>query len=177
MAKRQLPSPETLRQLLRYEPETGKLFWLPRTYDMFPDKRSFSTWMARFSGKEALISKTKDGYRYGAVWQFKVYAHRAIMAMHYNEWPPHDVDHINGVRDDNRWLNLRLATRSQNIRNSGLRSDNKTGFKGVMYLERERKFRAEIMGKSLGYFNTAEGAAKAYQDAAISEYGDFAKLF
>lgn len=174
MAKKSLPSPETLRQLLRYEPDTGKLYWLPRAREEFPDNRSFGTWTSRFCGKEALISTTKDGYKYGAVWQFKVYAHRVIMAMEYGHWPEHDVDHINGVRSDNRRCNLRLATRSENLRNSGIRSDNKTGHKGVCFVRASGKFRAEIAGRSLGYFDTADQASAAYIEAAMLEYGEFA---
>jgi len=50
---RDLPTPERLRQLLRYEPETGLLFWLARPREMFSTQRAFSTWNARFAGQQA----------------------------------------------------------------------------------------------------------------------------
>jgi hypothetical protein len=60
MAKRVLPDQETLLKLLRYEPETGKLFWRPRTPDMFPEgeksaKHNCNVWNSNNAGKPALF--------------------------------------------------------------------------------------------------------------------------
>ncbi|EJU14120.1 pathogenesis-like transcriptional factor and ERF protein [Sphingomonas sp. LH128] len=173
------PTPAELRQLLRYEPETGKLFWLPRTADQFPDRRSFSTWTSRFCGKEAFISITPDGYKYGGIWGVKHYAHRVIWAILHGEWPPNDVDHINGDRADNRLCNLRAATRAENLRNTGARPHNRLGVKGVTLLACG-KYRAEIKApeskRHLGRFDTLEEARAAYNAAVLEAHGEFARL-
>ena len=75
MAKRQLPSPEALRQLLRYDPETGKLFWRDR-HDMGPQ------WNGRYAGAEALGAVCKkDGYKRGNLGRSSLRAHRVIWAI------------------------------------------------------------------------------------------------
>ena len=88
------------------------------------------------------------------------------------------VDHRNGDSTDNRRSNLRLATLSENNRNMGLSSRNTSGFKGVSYYASRNKYRAYIKlngnRKHLGYFETAEDAAEAYDEAARKLHGEFA---
>ena len=75
MADNHLPPPNELRQLLRYDPETGKLFWLPRAGDT-RGERFFNT---RFAGKEALTYLSK-GYRVGSINDADAKAHRVAWA-------------------------------------------------------------------------------------------------
>lgn len=90
-----------------------------------------------------------------------------------------DIDHINGNKLDNRRSNLRIATRSENMRNSKKRIDNSSGFKGVVFYKRDKNWRAYIKINykqiHLGYFDTAMKAARAYDNAAILYSGIFAK--
>jgi hypothetical protein len=92
-------------------------------------------------------------------------------------WPL--VDHRNGDGLDNRRNNLRMASRSQNNANARLRSTNRSGFKGVTLDRRIGRWNARIyvnkQGRSLGYFATAEEAARAYDAAAIEVFGEFAR--
>ena len=89
-----------------------------------------------------------------------------------------DVDHINGDPTDNRKCNLRISTHQNNSRNTKLRSDSTTGYKGVSFAKRERKYRAYITFKKqicLGYFDNPISAAYAYDRAAKYYFGEFAK--
>lgn len=90
------------------------------------------------------------------------------------------VDHINGNGLDNRRSNLRLCTRSENARNSRKPSNNSSGYKGVSWHKRTKKWRADIRNenrqRSLGSFDNALDAAHAYDRAARVMHGEFARL-
>lgn len=170
MADRSDITPELCRQLLRYEPETGKLFWLPRPASMFNSTTqspnvACGVWNARFAGEEAFITLNDAGYRYSSIHAIKVRAHRVIWMMQTGEDIPEGmlIDHINGVRDDNRWVNLRLASRSQNNHNRHrTRSDSISGIRGVKYrAERDRYvavLRVDGRERKFGSFRTAAEA-------------------
>ncbi len=91
-----------------------------------------------------------------------------------------ETDHINSDKLDNRKINLRVATRSQNQHNRKKYANNKTGFKGVSVRPDTGKFRAIISlagrNRRLGQFETAEQAANAYDAAALKIHKDFARL-
>ncbi len=84
------------------------------------------------------------------------------------------IDHKNGDGLDNRKENLRFASYSHQRQNSGIRRNNTTGFKGV--IKRKYRYSAVISGKHLGYFKDKVEAAKAYNEAAIQLFGQFARL-
>jgi len=95
------------------------------------------------------------------------------------EWPKAPIiDHSNNNGDDNIWTNLRLATQTQNQMNTSIRCDNTSGYKGVHPYKRGKrsKWVAQIGRHHIGYFATAEEAAKAYDTEAIKLYGEFAYL-
>lgn len=102
--------------------------------------------------------------------------HRLIM----NATPGMLVDHINMNRLDNRRSNLRMCNKSENMRNRGKQANNVSGFKGVCLDKRRNKYKAEIKNgntkKFLGYYATAEDAAKAYDEAATKYHGEFARV-
>ena len=87
-------------------------------------------------------------------------------------------DHINRNTLDNRKSNLRQCTVQENNRNSSMRKDNKTGYIGVMWSAKDKKWRSEIRvdkkGISLGYFKNKEDAVKARLEAEAKYFGDFA---
>lgn len=90
-----------------------------------------------------------------------------------------EVDHIDGDGLNCRRSNLRFCTRSQNIQNGPVRSDNRAGLKGAIWDTRAGKWRSEInrggRRQWLGTFDTAEEAHAAYLEAAVAEYGEFAR--
>lgn len=171
-------TPRELRNLLRYEPETGKLFWRARTSDQFQNgkysaERKCKMWNARHTAKEALTA-ISHGYHHGTIWGIDYRAHRVIFAIMTGAWPVADIDHENHTRNDNRWGNLREATRTENCQNSSLNKNNTSGFNGVFWLKREQKWRAVIAagGKKiyLGVFADKALAITA-RSAANIEYG------
>jgi hypothetical protein len=90
------------------------------------------------------------------------------------------VDHINGNKLDNRRSNLRICTQAQNQMNVGKHRDNSSGYKGVSLSKRVGKWRADIKAngkrRTIGYFDTAERAAFAYNEAAKKYHGEFSKI-
>lgn len=94
--------------------------------------------------------------------------------------PNTHVDHINGNKLDNRKSNLRLCNRRQNLQNRTKQSNNKSGYKGVVYDKSRARWKAEIgyngKRKHLGRFDTAEEAYAAYCKAAELYHGEFANL-
>lgn len=169
MADCDLPSPTELRQLLRYEAETGKLFWLPRDTGT-RGGRYFNT---RYAGKEALTGPTK-GYLAGSIRDKPAKAHRVAWAIHFGEWPNGMIDHINQDRADNRITNLRVVGHIENGRNAKRHRTNTSGVTGVGWVKNKCRWRAMIKvgghNHYIGMFLNFEDAVEARR-AAEAEYG------
>lgn len=140
-----------LKKLLRYDKNTGTFTW-----------RETRRGTAR-AGSIAGTVSSRD-YRIIKVFDKIYFAHRLAWLYTHGCWPIDQIDHINGVRDDNRITNLRAATGLENQQNRKLSANNATGFMGVS--ADKDKFRAMIYRKSkcyrLGYFDTPRQAANAY---------------
>mgnify|MGYP001606453598 CR=1 FL=1 len=106
----------------------------------------------------------------------KVFMHQEVLKPPKGMYP----DHINRDGLDNRRWNLRICTTSQNGINKGKQKNNTSGYKGVCWHKRDEKWQARIKVDKkpmyLGYFNTKEEAALAYNEAAKQYFGEFAKL-
>ena len=148
---------ERVRELLDYDPETGVL-----------------TWKVRRGGRAHLgaVAGVPDGLGYVSIRvDSRLYrAHRLAWLLSHGRWPPEQIDHINGVRDDNRLSNLREATRGQNMENQRRpRAGNTSGFLGVCWHARSKKFMARITTGGtrfyLGVYPDAESAHAAYLKA------------
>lgn len=159
-----LPPKELLLTLLEYNPATGSLTWKRREERSYRDK----SWNSKYASKPALNSVGAGGYLRGAIGKVNYQAHRTIWKIMTGE-DPEEVDHINGVRTDNRWENLRSVPRFQNMRNQKKRRDNTSGFTGVFWNPQAQKWRATIKdnGKSkhLGQFTDLAQAAQARKQA------------
>ena len=171
MADCLLIDPALLRQLLDYDPATGLFVWREREASFFSGKRAVqrrANWNARYAGGPALTTQTSDGYLRGKIMQLPVLAHRAAFAIIHGEWPE-QVDHINGVRSDNRISNLRAANNAVNSRNQRRLDRNTSGVTGVVQVG--RKWLASIMVNQkryhLGHFDTIEDAAAARKAAEV----------
>lgn len=186
MAKKDLPPVEVLRQLLRYEPETGKLFWLERGPEWFEtsDPRGpewlMNAWNGRFAGKEAFTSMTYKGYMAGHLLSKPLLAHRLAWAIYTGKWPADQIDHININKSDNRICNLREASNSENQMNTPARISGQHKSKGVGFAKHMGKWVARITTDGnrqfLGYFDRKEDAVSAYADAAHRQHGKFARV-
>ena len=156
---------ERLKELKHYNPDTG--VWTHLT-NAGPAKKG-----------ERAGSSDKDGYTRICV-DYKEYRSARLAFFYMNgEWPRGKVDHRDLDKTNDRWNNLRHASTSQNGANTTLRSDNKSGIKGVFYRRDLGKYRAAIQvnGKSiyLGLRNTKEEASALYAEAAKQHFGEFAR--
>lgn len=149
-----------LKEIFRYEPETGTIFW----------KKNYRK---SFIGKPAGNIST-DKYRV-ITYQGKTYkAHRLAFYLVNGAWPSGPIDHINGVKDDNRWQNLREVTAQENQQNRKLNKNNKSGALGVSWINRDQKWLSaiSIKGKkiTLGLFVDYYEAVAARKEAE-KKYG------
>lgn len=155
---------ERLKDLLHYDPETGVFTW--RVAKRGIRAGAVAGAVHKDSGY-ILIGIDKKSYR----------AQRLAWLYMTGEWPPALVDHRNLDRADNRWANLRAATRAQNNANTRSRAHNKLGIKGVRAVG--SKFRAIITIDGnpihLGYFPTADEAHAVYVRAANDRFAEFAR--
>jgi hypothetical protein len=175
---------EIARELLTYNPDTGKLFWKERPAKYFKKpKWHMKSWNARYAGKEALAYARKDYSSSlrksvkitgldGRVFNKTYLAHRIIWLIYYGEWPKNQIDHINQDPTDNRIKNLRDVTNLENHQNLSLHPDNKTGYTGVYFYKAQNKYAAIVQAngvkKWLGYYDTVKEAAEARAVANIN---------
>lgn len=141
-----------LKDTLVFDGETGVFTWVGNR-KCYPK-----------AGKQAGIITT-SGYRKIRVMQVFYYAHRLAWLMHYGHFPFGQVDHINGVRDDNRIQNLRdvdALTNAQNKRKA--QANNKVGVLGVSAYGNKFKAQIRTHGKqiTIGVFDSAADAHLAY---------------
>lgn len=151
-----------MRECLSYDPDTGAFEWAKN----------------RGNVKAGTKAGTKTDARGYLVINFggrRHYAHRLAWFFAHGEMPTGDIDHINRDPSDNRISNLRLATRSQNLANKKA-AGGSSEFKGVSYHCQRQRWRATIKDVHLGLFDTEEEAARAYDNAALNLYGEFAGL-
>ena len=159
-----LPTQERLRELLRYEPETGDFYFIVKKGRLCPG--------------DLAGCRNRRGYKTIGIDQVAFLAHRLAFLYMLGSAPP-EIDHIDGNPSNNRWCNLREATCSQNHANTRRQSNNTSGYKGVSFDKRKRLWRADIKlnGRQyfVGYFRTPEEAHRAYLRKAVELHGEFAR--
>ena len=173
-----------ISQLLRYEPDTGKLFWLPRTlahleqFSPVATQAICDTWNRKYAGSLALRHSNPQGYLCGRIFDQMCVAHRAAWAVTHGEWPDRHLDHINSDRADNRLSNLRLASHAQNMQCARPKRGCSSRFRGVSWSARDKVWVARIYVNGKGVYvchsECEIEAAKAYDIAAKKVNGAFA---
>lgn len=156
---------KTLNNLLRYEPLTGRFFWLPRSKSLFPTHQSWLAWNTKYANKPALNTFDVRGYKVGRIFRQTLKAHRVAWTMMTGHWPIGEIDHENKVRNDNRWINLREVQHIANCRNKVLSKKNSSGQSGVWFNNRDQIWMASIHNGNnrihLGCFKDKEDAVSA----------------
>ena len=156
MAAHDVISHAELRERIRYEPETGKFFWLINH-------------SAKAKVGQELGSWDLYGYKTVRIYKRSYKLHRLAWFYMTGEWPKGDIDHINGVRCDNKWSNLRDVSRKSNLENSlRIGSHKKSELPRGVSIARD-KFSAKISHNNkpihLGTYWTPEEAGAAYMAA------------
>ncbi len=155
---------EYLQEVLHYAPDTGLFTW----------KVSKGTMMAG----SAAGSPSADGYIRIKINKKFHRAHRLAWFCVHGIWPEELIDHINGVRSDNRIANLRKATRTDNNRNRKMQKNNTSGVKGVTWNKQGNKWAAncKVNGKQhhVGYFTSIAKADQAVKKFREKNHGEFA---
>ena len=121
-----------------------------------------------------------QGYRTGRVFNKDYKEHRLIWLYHYNEWPKENIDHINGVRDDNKIENLRECSQLENSKNRLADKNSTSKYKGVSWRKSKNRWISYICSKGkniyLGSFTDEIEAAKAYDTKVKELHGKYGRL-
>lgn len=157
-----------LKEIVSYNSDTGEFTWLNHG-----NGRRLNYAKSR-PGFPRSGTKMNTGYINITIDQQHYLAHRLAWLYMNGGWPGSEIDHINHIRDDNRLCNLREVNRGGNCRNVPRGRANKSGFTGVHWYARKRKWIAQARGKGktvhLGSFDTIIEAVAA-RIRANKEYG------
>lgn len=163
MTKREGLTPDRLRDLLDYFPETGLFVWrVARSHVAKGD-------IAGHLDRDGYVTIRVDGVTHEASRLAWLYV--------YNEWPLPSVDHINRQKADNRIVNLRIATKQQNGVNRGAQKNSISGIKGVTPHGSGWRAKITVNDKpySLGTYRTKNEAHVAYTIAEKRFFGEFSE--
>lgn len=148
-----------VKEHFSYDPDTGNLMRIKH-----PAKTG-----TRYPINVPLKSKGKNGYFRISIQRKRYYNHRIAWLLMTGKWPK-SIDHINGNKTDNRWVNLREVTQEQNTKNQKISKRNKSGFVGVYWCKVMGKWAADIRanGKSK-YLGCYTNKLDAYRARKIAE--------
>lgn len=157
-------------QYLDYNPLDGTFLWKERPLEMFKTIEDQRSWNTQHAGKHA--GTFNQGYIQINILGDVVLAHRLAWLVYYGAWPSMTIDHINGIRHDNRIENLRCVTISEQRKNSSRAAKNSTGVMGVRWTRNAYQVEIGVDGKNiyLGRFKSLAQAAAARKAAEV-KYG------
>ena len=152
---------EQLKKLLHYNPETG-IF-----------TRVVSVYGSKVGSVVGCLDKTTGYLRIGIEGGL-YYSHRLAWMYVHGEFPLNHTDHKNGIKTDNRMVNIRSVTHKENLRNQKMRSTNKSGVNGVSWSKRDKKWHSAIMvnGKQISlHYSSDFFEAVCARFSADKKYG------
>ena len=156
-----------LKELLHYNPDTGVFTWLV-------------TRGRNKAGDVAGNTNKNTGYLQIRLIYILYQGHRLAWLYMTGEWPREYLDHINGVRDDNRWVNLREATHRQNLYNKGSLKGSSSKHKGVSWDKWAKKWVVKARSPAkllhLGHFDCEHEAALVFNKFALKHHGEYARF-
>jgi hypothetical protein len=155
-------TPERLKSLLSYNPETGEFAWLVSRGNRL---------VGEIAGCPVYFGRSRKLYISIKIDCKNYLAHRLVWLYSYGEWPKNQIDHIDQSSLNNRLSNLRDVTNSENSKNKKIPRNNKSGVMGVFFSNDTQKWAATIMvnGKTiyLGYFDLKDDAITARKNAEV----------
>lgn len=156
---------ERLKELLNYDQETGVFTWQVSNHN---------------SIKAGSIAGTiSHGYIRIKILNSSYRAHRLAWLYMTGSWPIDQIDHIDGNKQNNSFINIRQASHSQNQRNKPIQKNNNSGYKGVTWHKRLQKWQAQLRHNKktyyIGVFKDLELAAEAYKNLAVIMQNEFFK--
>ena len=162
---------DRLREVLRLDPETGDLYWKYRDLSSFKSERDCRAWNTRYAGTRAGHARRCNGYLYCVIDKRPFAAHRLVFALVHGRFPEEQIDHINGIKLDNRPSNLREVSNAENQRNAALPAANTSGALGVSWCKGSDKWMVRIraQGKQiyLGLFSDFDEAVRVRKEADV----------
>ena len=166
-------SQQELQERLNYDPKSGLLTWKVRPENTFATKRAWAIWNTRFSNKPAFTTISKYGYHVGAINKVNLRAVRVIYKL-MTGTEPEMIDHIDGNKLNDSWVNLRNVSAAENSKNKKKYTTNKSGVTGVCWDSGNNKWQASIKHNYktiiLGRFDCINDAINA-RKLADTEYG------
>lgn len=176
-------SPQVIAESLAYDPASGALTWKERPQSHFKRPQDWKTFNTRFSGTVATADNGGGYLRCSISYRgqrFSLYAHRIASCLQTGRWPDGQIDHADGNRSNNAWVNLREATQTENLRNTFIRRHNSTGYKWAQRSSDGKRFvaRATVNGRSVhfGTFDTAYEASAHAASKLAALHGKFLNI-
>lgn len=149
MTNNNIPTPNELRQLLDYDPDTGSLTWKARGPEWFADGaqtavRRAAIWNGHHANTPSLVRANAGGYLCGRILGVPVLAHRVAFAHFHGAWPRNEIDHKNGNTTANWIANIRDVSNAENSKNQRKSSANTSGTVGVTWIKKDKRWLANI---------------------------------
>ena len=160
---------QNIQDFLNVDLVTGLLTWKSRPLASFANKRTGKTWNTRYAGTLAFNYVGVNGYCEGKLLGIAMRAHQIVWIASGRPMIE-EIDHINGIRSDNRLENLRSVSHKENTKNASLGKRNTSGVVGVFWAKKSRRWAAQITTdegkKHLGHFVNIEDAIAARNEAS-----------
>ena len=161
--------PNQVKLLIDYDLNNGVVRWKHRSIDLFTGrfpKQTYGMWNTRYNGAVVGV-KDHHGYLMARIYSKRDSVARLAFAYVTDEWPDL-IDHIDHIRDNNKWANLRSVSAEDNSRNQTMNNGNKSGYAGICWIASRSKWSVSInKGEHLGYFDDIDVSIRVRKQEEI----------